>query len=214
MRGSNLTSLRWLSYAADLSRPHADAWRARSVRPEADFKWRAQSSWLPSSLSNAVAVVTSTKAPPASPFEHRTTMHASLMPLELLAKCQCGLLSVNLPGPSSSVVACHCHDCQRRSGSPFGVLAYYADESVKITGEATRYERATATGGTFETFFCPTCGSTVYARAGRHPALIGIAVGAICDPTYPAPVRSVWEERKHDWVVIPEPVQHFPRGRS
>jgi hypothetical protein len=130
------------------------------------------------------------------------------------AKCQCGQLSVNLPGPSSSVVACHCSDCQRRSGSPFGVLAYYPDESVKITGEATRYERPTATGGTFETFFCPACGSTVYARAGKHPTLIGITVGAICDPTYPAPVRSVWEEGKHDWVVIPEPAQHFPRGRS
>jgi hypothetical protein len=130
------------------------------------------------------------------------------------ARCQCGQLAVNLPGPSSSVVACHCSDCQRRSGSPFGVLAYYADDSIKITGEATRYQRPTATGGTFETFFCPTCGSTVYARAGKHPTLIGIAVGAICDPTYPAPVRSVWEEGKHDWVVIPEPAQHFPRGRS
>jgi hypothetical protein len=106
------------------------------------------------------------------------------------SKCQCGQLSVKLPGPSASVVACHCSDCQRRSGSPFGVLAYYSDECVKIAGEATRYERPTATGGTFETFFCPTCGSTVYARAGKHPTLIRIAVGAICDPTYSAPVRS------------------------
>lgn len=129
------------------------------------------------------------------------------------ANCQCGQLSVNLPGPSLSVVTCHCSDCQRRSGSPFGVLAYYPDDCVKISGEATRYERPTATGGTFETFFCPTCGSTVHARAGKHPTLIGIAVGAICDPAYPAPARSVWEEGKHDWVVIPEPAQHFSRGR-
>ncbi len=128
------------------------------------------------------------------------------------AKCQCGQLSVNLPGPSLSVVACHCSDCHRRSGSPFGVLAYYSDDCVKIAGEATRYERPTATGGTFETFFCPTCGSTVYARAGKHPTLIGIAVGAICDPTYPS--RSVGlGGRQHDWVVIPEPAQQFSRGR-
>ena len=130
------------------------------------------------------------------------------------ATCQCGRLTVALPGPSSSVVACHCGYCQRRSGSPFGVFAYYPDDSVEVRGEATRYERPTATGGTFTTFFCPTCGSTVYARAGKHPTMLGIAVGTICDPGYPAPVRSVWEEGKHDWVVIPEPADHFPRGRS
>jgi hypothetical protein len=81
-------------------------------------------------------------------------------------------------------------------------------------GEATRYERPTATGGAFETFFCPICGSTVYARAGKHPTMVGVAVGAIRDPKYPAPTRSVWEEGKHDWIVIPEPVDHYPRGRS
>jgi hypothetical protein len=138
---------------------------------------------------------------------------APSMELTLDAKCQCGQLSVNLPGPSSSVVACHCSYCQRRSGSPFGVLAYYSEDCGIITGNATCFERPTETGGTFEAFFCPICGSNVYARAGKHPALIGIAVGAICDPTYPAPVRSVWEEGKHDWVVIPEPAQHFSRGQ-
>ena len=130
------------------------------------------------------------------------------------ARCQCGRLRVDVPGPSASVVACHCRDCQRRSGSPFGVFAYYPDDRVTITGTATRYARPTATGGRFETFFCPTCGSTVYARAGKHSTMLGIAVGTICDPAYPAPVRSVWEETKHDWVVIPEPAEHYPRGRS
>ena len=130
------------------------------------------------------------------------------------ARCQCGQLSARLVGPSEVVIACHCSDCQRRSGSLFGLLAYYPEDRVSITGEATRYVRPTATGGTFETFFCPRCGSTVYARAGKYPTSIGIAVGAICDPTYPAPVRSVWEQSRHDWVVIPEPAQHFPQGRS
>ena len=130
------------------------------------------------------------------------------------ATCQCGQLSVSVPGPSPAVVACHCSYCQRRSGSPFGVLAYYPDDVLTITGEATRFERPTATGGSFETYFCPTCGSTVYARAGKHPSMLGIAVGAFADPTLPAPVRSVWEQGKYHWVTIPAPAEHFPQGRS
>ena len=130
------------------------------------------------------------------------------------ATCQCGQLWVTAPGPSPAVVACHCSYCQRRSGSPYGVLAYYPSEMLKITGEATRYVRPTSTGGSFETFFCPTCGSTVYARAAKHPAMLGVAVGAFGDPGFPAPARSVWENGKHGWVVIPEPAEHFQQGRT
>ncbi|HBH43966.1 MAG TPA: aldehyde-activating protein, partial [Hyphomonas atlantica] len=38
--------------------------------------------------------------------------------------------------------------------------------------------------------------------------------GAIADPHIPAPVRSVWEETRHDWVEITSATQHFPKGRS
>jgi hypothetical protein len=130
------------------------------------------------------------------------------------AKCQCGQLSVMLPGPTQTVVACHCSYCQRRSGSPFGVLAYYPAETLKISGNASLYERPTASGGKFETYFCPTCGSSVYAKAGKHPSMLGVAVGAINDPRFPAPARSVWEEGKHEWVTMPDLTEHFPQGRK
>ena len=130
------------------------------------------------------------------------------------AQCQCGQLSVSLPGPTQAVVACHCIDCQRRSGSPFGVLAYYLADQISITGDARRYERETAEGNSFESFFCPECGSTVYVRAGKHPSMIGVAVGAIADPAFQAPLRSVWEKSKHHWVLMPGDIEHFPKGRG
>jgi hypothetical protein len=130
------------------------------------------------------------------------------------AECQCGQLTVELPSSTPAVVACHCIACQRRSGSPFGVLAYYPADQLAITGEVTQFARATEEGNLFETSFCPRCGSTVYARAGKHPTMIGVAVGAIADPGFQAPVRSVWEQSMHNWVSMPGDVQHFPRGRG
>ena len=130
------------------------------------------------------------------------------------ARCQCGQLSAALPGPTTAVVACHCIDCQRRSGSPFGLLAYYPADQISIAGEATRYERDTAEGNRFASFFCPACGSSVYAIAGKHPTMIGVAVGTIADPAFPPPVRSVWEQSRHEWVQLPDGIQHFSRGRG
>ena len=113
------------------------------------------------------------------------------------AECQCGQLTVELPGPTPAVVACHCTACQRRSSSPFGLMAYYPADQLTIGGDVRRYERPTDEGNTFEMFFCPTRGSTVYARATKHPTMIGVAVGTVADPQFQPPVRSVWERTMH-----------------
>lgn len=129
------------------------------------------------------------------------------------ARCQCGQLSIDLPGPTPAVVACHCTYCQRRTGSPFGVLAYYPFDALVISGDTTRFERPAATGAEFASFFCPVCGSTVYVRAAKHPTMIGVPVGAVADPEFQAPVRSVWAEGMHRWVSIPSAVEHLQQGR-
>ena len=67
------------------------------------------------------------------------------------AQCNCGAIKLALPGPSSLVVACHCIECQRRTGSPFGVGAYYAADAVTISGTATEYVRDGNSGGKFRT---------------------------------------------------------------
>jgi hypothetical protein len=43
----------------------------------------------------------------------------------------------------------------------------------------------------------------------NFPALIGVAVGAMANPKYPPPVRSVEEQTKHDWIHIDGAVEHF-----
>jgi len=45
--------------------------------------------------------------------------------------------------------------------------------------------------------------------------LCGVAVGAIADPDFPAPVRSVFEQSKHAWVEIGGAgVAHFEQGAA
>ena len=130
------------------------------------------------------------------------------------ARCGCGAIVLKLNDASPAVVACHCIDCQRRTGAPFGVGAYFPANEVRISGEAKEYARSTANGGVFRSYFCPNCGSSVYWKTDKHPAMIGVAVGAISDPSFPGPVRSVWEQSKHDWVQIHSAAQHFSRGRD
>lgn len=129
------------------------------------------------------------------------------------ARCSCGAVALSLPAPSRLVVACHCLDCQRRTGAPFGVGAFYPVESVVILGTPRQFTRAAASGGKVHNYFCPDCGSTVYWKADNLPALIGVAVGAMADPATPPPIMSVFEQSRHHWVAISgASVEHFQQG--
>lgn len=129
------------------------------------------------------------------------------------ARCSCGALKLALPNPSELVVACHCLDCQRRTGAPFGVGAFYPVDVVAISGPAKEFTRDAASGGKVHSYFCPNCGSTIYWRADNLPSLIGVAVGALADPQFPAPVRSVFEQSKHGWVEI-NGAEHFQQSSA
>lgn len=128
------------------------------------------------------------------------------------AQCSCGALTLTLSGPSKLVVACHCLDCQRRTGAPFSVGAFYPVDTVAISGPAKEFTRDAASGGKVHTYFCPNCGSTVYWQADVLPSMIGVAVGALADPEYPAPTRSVFEQSKHYWIEIEGAVEHFQQS--
>ncbi|MFC3097578.1 GFA family protein [Alteraurantiacibacter palmitatis] len=131
------------------------------------------------------------------------------------ASCQCGALSAHIDDAANPMtVLCHCRDCQRRSGSPFGVIAYFPDEAVSLHGKAQEYTRPTDAGNTFTSGFCATCGSTLYARASKYPGITGITVGTLADPGFPMPNRSVFEISRHAWVILPEAMPRHPRGRD
>ena len=104
---------------------------------------------------------------------------------------------------------CHCLACQRRTGSPFAQQARFLRAGATLAGVSTTYVR-TGDGGTRSTFhFCPTCGDTVYFESEGMDDLIAIPVGAFADPSFPTPQVSVYESRKHAWVVPPADAQHF-----
>ena len=128
-----------------------------------------------------------------------------------IAQCSCGSLRVGTTG-DPIVVLCHCRECQRRTGAPFGVGAYFKKEQVQPSGNEKIYERGSDSGRKLRMHFCPECGTTVYWEAQLRPDHYGVAVGAFADPTFPPPVRSVWEEARHSWVVLDPELPHFSQG--
>jgi hypothetical protein len=134
--------------------------------------------------------------------------------MKRLASCACGQLKVETEGEPDSVVACNCLACQRRSGSPFGLGAYWTEDKVRETGVSRTFVRAGESGHTLTNHFCPDCGSTVWWTPERDPGRVGVAVGAFGDPGFKGPDRSVWDVNKHGWVEFPDDVPGFLTARN
>lgn len=125
------------------------------------------------------------------------------------ATCSCGQLRLIAEGEPVRVSICHCLACQQRTGSTYGAQARFPADHVQIEGESREYLRVADSGNPVSFHFCPACGSTVYYYIHDDPDVMAVAVGAFADPDFPRPRVSVYESRRHDWVVVPHDVEHF-----
>ncbi|MBZ9936406.1 GFA family protein [Mesorhizobium sp. BR1-1-16] len=120
--------------------------------------------------------------------------------MERLATCACGELRVTCSGEPEKVSLCHCPACQKRTGSAFGIAAFFGRDHVRIEGPSRSFERPSDSGFPVLLHFCPDCGSTVFWEPRRKPDMIAVGVGSFADPTFPAPSQAVYAEFRHPWV--------------
>jgi hypothetical protein len=123
-----------------------------------------------------------------------------------IASCSCSAFTVECLGEPVRIGACHCTECQRRTGSVFGVAAYFPRDQVTFSGARKDYARGSDTGRRITNHFCPECGSTVAWDLELFPDLVAVAAGCFADPHLGAPQRGVWAKYKHDWVQFPESI--------
>lgn len=127
-----------------------------------------------------------------------------------VATCRCGQLRATCSGEPVRVSVCHCLECQKRTGSAFGVQARWPNDDIGFTGDHRTWSRTADSGNRATYRFCPICGSTLAYTNEGMAGVTAIAVGAFADPSFPAPNFSVYEERKHKWVeVLGERLEHM-----
>ncbi len=129
------------------------------------------------------------------------------------ASCACGQMGIRLDGEPRLVSSCCCQQCQRRTGSFYGVTAFFDDDQVeKVWGESRVHLRRGDSGNELSFRFCPDCGSTVWWLAEARPGAVAVAGGAFADVDFPAPERLIWAEHRHPWVRLPPGVVEHARA--
>ena len=119
------------------------------------------------------------------------------------ASCCCGTATIEVEGDPALHAVCHCDNCKRRTGSAFGISAYFTDAQLRGTsGETEIY----AIGGdkSQQRHFCKICGTTLFWKASWFARMTGIAGGCFTDPPLPEPTLTVSNGGRCPWLTLPE----------
>jgi hypothetical protein len=110
------------------------------------------------------------------------------------------------------LVACHCTDCQRQSGSAFGMTLVVAESDFRILqGEVSTWSSRSAAGRAKLGVFCPRCGTRIYHKPEWRRASVSVKPGTLDDTRWLNPDMHIWTSSKQPWVVIPEGVEWHER---
>ena len=124
------------------------------------------------------------------------------------AACSCGQLRLIADGDPIRVSICHCLECQRRTGSAFGLQGRWPSDRVDVTGPFTKYVRLSDDGERKTYRFCPECGATVFWTTEGHDT-VAIAIGSFADRSFPQPSVSVYGSRRHAWLPLPDGIETY-----
>jgi hypothetical protein len=129
----------------------------------------------------------------------------------MTATCACGQASITLNALPTMHGVCHCTNCKRRTGSAFGISAYFDRTAVvERAGETNIYAfHHAAQDQDQERHFCAVCGTTLFWFVSALPEKIGIAGGCFADGGLPEPTYSVSERNREAWVSLPEHWQAY-----
>ena len=124
----------------------------------------------------------------------------------MVATCACGQAAIEVNAQPTMHGVCHCTNCKRRTGSAFGISAYFDRSAVVEQRGATSiyaFHHA-AQNHDQERHFCPRCGTTLFWYVSALPEKIGIAGGCFAGEGLAQPDYSVADRNREPWVSLPE----------
>jgi hypothetical protein len=136
------------------------------------------------------------------------------MNAHVTAICACGQASITLSAPPALHGVCHCTNCKRRTGSAFGISAYFDKSAVVGTdGETVTYAFRDKQNHDQERHFCKRCGTTLFWFISSLPDKIGVAGGCLSESPMPEPTFSASEAGRIPWVTLPASWRKYGGGQ-
>ncbi len=130
--------------------------------------------------------------------------------MSITGQCRCGAVRYTIAAETlPPVYACHCHICQRASGSAFSVQAVVAEDQLTVTGPIVVREIVTDDRTSIQRF-CGECLARVYNTNTRRPGMAVVRAGTLDGSEELVCRAHIYTAYKQAWVTLPDDVPQWP----
>jgi hypothetical protein len=121
----------------------------------------------------------------------------------LTGACACGAVRFEITAPFSTAGYCHCHRCQRRSGTLWSLNGFLDPAAFRFVAGEDAVRTWQPEGG-FPKAYCGHCGGHVYAGDPASTPVIAIRLGTIDGDPEIRPEWHQWVDSAPDWEPLPD----------
>jgi hypothetical protein len=123
-------------------------------------------------------------------------------PVPAVGGCNCGRLRYRVTKEPLTSYICHCHRCQKRTGSAFSMSIVIPATGLHLEkGEPTKTERILANGSKNCSYVCAHCHSRLYTQRDGSPT-INLRAGTLDDTGRIRPVAQIWTSSAQAWAIV------------
>jgi hypothetical protein len=123
---------------------------------------------------------------------------------ELTGGCLCGAVRYTLrEGFRFRPYACHCTDCQSRTGSAFSEHMLFVLADLSIEGELDAGDFIQPSGARSRIVGCARCKARIYATNDEREGMASLRCGTLDDSAAVVPAAHLWVKSKQPWIGLP-----------
>lgn len=124
---------------------------------------------------------------------------------DLAGGCLCGVVRYSLrAGFRMRPYACHCTDCQTRTGSAFSEHMLVMLSDLDVTGDLDCGEFVQPSGARSRIFGCAVCKARVYATNDQREGMATLRCGTLDASASLIPAAHIWISSKQAWIGLPD----------
>ncbi|MFL2874472.1 MAG: GFA family protein, partial [Pseudohongiellaceae bacterium] len=123
-----------------------------------------------------------------------------LMPIPFEGGCHCGAVRYVCSEEPTTVVNCHCGDCQQIAGSAFITGVLVPEGSVTVNGELKSYKVKADSGNGVTQNFCPICGTRIIVELDG--GVVGVSYTTLDDSSWLEPAIEFYTSKAQPWINL------------
>jgi len=131
--------------------------------------------------------------------------------------CLCGKVRYRATAEPVRVTICHCHFCQRATGSAYFVEPIFVRDAFDILAGTLKEfgHRSDGSGKLVSINFCGDCGTKIFLGFERWPDIVGVYAGSFDDPNWfeirPDNAKHIFLDFGRAGTIIPPGIDTYRR---